>query len=92
MFEAVPSIFKLTTIIYYLLLYCRCDEVYYRMVGHFPHLYLSGGTAGNPRKFNIREEDDFGFDNRRVMIKLPHEGSCTAAGSVIVERTRRWRA
>lgn len=44
------------------------------MVGHFPHLYLSGGTAGNPRKFNIREEDDFGFDNRRVMIKLPHEG------------------
>ncbi|KAG6610585.1 uncharacterized protein IUM83_06704 [Phytophthora cinnamomi] len=50
------------------------DGVYYRTVGDSPHRFLSGGNAGNPYKFNIREEDDLGYDNKRVMIKLPDEG------------------
>ncbi|KAE9031061.1 hypothetical protein PR001_g10719 [Phytophthora rubi] len=50
------------------------DGVYYRTVGDPPNVFLSGGNAGSPYKLNIQEEDEFGLDNRRVMIKLPDEG------------------
>ncbi|GMF44798.1 unnamed protein product [Phytophthora fragariaefolia] len=46
----------------------------YSPFGDHPCTFLSGGNAGDPFKFNIREKHDFGYDNRRVMIKLPDDG------------------
>lgn len=50
------------------------EDVYWRTVGDHPNQFLSGGVDGNDYKFNIREVHGFGFDNRRIMIKLPVEG------------------
>ncbi|KAE9129175.1 hypothetical protein PF010_g4246 [Phytophthora fragariae] len=50
------------------------EDVYWRMVGDSPNTFLSGGVDGNDYKFNIRQEHGFGFDNRRIMIKLPVHG------------------
>ncbi|KAG2819882.1 hypothetical protein PC112_g12007 [Phytophthora cactorum] len=48
--------------------------LYFRCVGDHPSRFLSGGDASNSYKFNNREEQDFGYDNMRVMIELPDEG------------------
>ncbi|KAG6961509.1 hypothetical protein JG688_00009046 [Phytophthora aleatoria] len=48
--------------------------LYFRCVGDHPSRFLSGGDASNSYKFNIREAQDFGYDNMRVMIELPDEG------------------
>jgi hypothetical protein len=44
------------------------------MVGDYPNPFLSGGDAGDSFKFSVRDEPDFGFDSKCLMIKLPDEG------------------
>lgn len=57
--------------------------MYYRCVGDPPHVFLSGGDASDPKKFNIRKKHDLGHENNCTMIKLPREGIvfCRGIGS-----------
>ncbi|KAI9989048.1 hypothetical protein PInf_022774 [Phytophthora infestans] len=50
------------------------DSLYFRCVGDRPDRFLSGGDASKAKRFNIRENHDFGYDDMRVMIELPDEG------------------